>query len=282
MNQKKEQWLQLGKRLALPLVLGVATVLGVHHYLSGRIEAIDAQSQQDMVTRIVAVSALPAGTTLSFDHLSLRDMPKAWASVDSFTAEQVEELEGLVLIQDVMGGQPLTRTILQSPTPPALSQQLGPGRRAMTIPVDHISSLSGRLEAGDLIDLYVTFTHRGERVTTLLVDAVRVLATDRSNRAYEFAGNEQSVTSVTLNVSAKQAVKLVSANQGGALTAVLRMDEGSLTGAGNTTAREDGKARAAGKANHLAGFVGLAPSFGEGLAPNIIYGDAGSGLESMP
>jgi len=275
MTQKNQQWLEWAKRLALPLVLGVATVLGVHHYLTGRIEAIDAQAQQDMVTRIVAMNALPAGTLLSFEHLSLRDMPKAWASANGFDAQQVDQLEGLVLTHDVMGGQPLTRSIVQSPTLPALSQQLGPGRRAMTIPVDHVSSLSGRLEAGDLIDLFVTFTHRGQRVTTLLVSAVRVLATDRPNPHYEFAA-EQSVTSVTLDVSSKQAVKLVSANQGGALTAVLRMDEGSLT---------HGKAERAGqrmKADHLAGFVGLAPSFGEDLAPNIIYGDTGAVLEQMP
>lgn len=276
MTQKKQQWMELAKRLALPLVLGVATVLGVHHYLTGRIEAIDAQAQQDMVTRIVAMNALPAGTVLSFDHLSLRDMPKAWATADSFEAQQVDQIEGLVLTQDVMDGQPLTRSILKSATPPALSKQLGPGRRALTIPVDHVSSLSGRLEAGDLIDLFVTFTHRGQRVTTLLVSAVRVLTTDRPNAQYDFPAAEQSVTSVTLDVSTKQAVKLVSANQGGALTAVLRMDEVS---------QDSGKAERAAqavKADHLAGFVGLAPSFGEGLAPSIIYGDSGAVLEQMP
>ena len=276
MTQKNQQWLELAKRLALPMVLGVATVVGVHHYLTGRIEAIDAQAQQDMVTRIVAMEALPAGTVLSFDHLSLRDMPKAWATADGFDAQQVDQLEGLVLTQDVMGGQPLTRSIVQSATPPALSEQLGPGRRALTIPVDHVSSVSGRLEPGDLIDLFVTFTHRGQRVTTLLVSAVRVLTTDRPNVQYDFPAAEQSVTSVTLDVSATQAVKLVSANQGGALTAVLRMDDGS---------QEDetsGRAALSGKADHLAGFVGLAPSFGEGVAPSIIYGDTGAVLEQTP
>jgi pilus assembly protein CpaB len=276
MVQKNDKWIQLAKRLALPLLLGAATVVGVHQYLTGRIEAIDAQSQQDMVTRIVTSSALPAGTVLTFEHLSLRDMPKAWASADSFEASEVDLLEGLLLAQDVMAGQPLTRSILRSPTPPALSEQLAPGRRALTIPVDHVSSLSGRLEVGDLIDLYVTFTHRGERVTTLLVGAVKVLATDRSAGGYDYAAGQSTVTSVTLDVSAAQAVKLVSANQGGALTAVLRIDE--VSNNGRSTAAD----RQAGKANHLAGFTGLAPSFGEEAAPNIIYGDTGAILEQMP
>lgn len=276
MVHKKDNWLPLAKRLALPLLLGAVTVVGVHQYLTGRIEAMDALSQQDMVTRIVTTHALPAGTVLTFDHLSLRDMPKAWASADSFEASQVDLLEGLLLTQDVIEGQPVTRSILQSPTPPALSEQLAPGRRALTIPVDHVSSLSGRLEVGDLIDLYVTFTHRGERVTTLLVNAVKVLATDRTGRGYDYAASQVNVTSVTLDVSAEQAVKLVSANQGGALTAVLRIDEQSRVGNRSVADQK------AGKANHLAGFVGLAPSLGEGGAPNIIYGDTGAFMEQMP
>lgn len=276
MIQNKEGWLALAKRFALPLVLGVVTVMGVHEYLNRRMQAIDEQSKQDMVTRVVAASALPAGTILTFDHLSLRDIPQAWASADGFEVEQAELLEGMLVLQDVMAGQPLTRSILANPKPPALSDQLAPGRRAVTIPVDHVSSLSGRLEGGDVVDLYVTFTHQGQRVTTLLVSAVRVLATDRPlvDNPYEAGG--QPVTSVTLDVSSKQAVKLVSANQGGILTAVLRLDQNSDQAVGNKAGFDEDQA------NHLAGFVGLAPSLGAQQAPSIIYGDVGSALEQLP
>ena len=276
MNQNKERSVQLVKRLVLPVILGVLTVIGVHQYLDQRIQAIDEKAQLSMVARIVAASALPAGTVLRFEHLSLRDVPQAWVATDSFAADQAESLEGLILLQEVLAGQPLTRSVLANPKPPALSEQLAPGRRAVTIPVDQVSSLSGRLEAGDVIDLYVTFTHQGQRVTTLLVTAVRVLATDRPLIDNPYAGTEQSLTTVTLDVSAKQAVKLVSANQGGVLTAVLRMDNH----------REDlswGKGNAeAGQANHLAGFVGLAPSLGAEPPPQIIYGDVSAFSEQMP
>lgn len=276
MVDSKKPWLQIAKRLALPLILGILTVIGVHQYLTGRIEAIDEQARRDMVTRVVVSSALPTGTILSFDHLSLRDIPQAWASADSFEAEQAERLEGMVLLQDVIAGQPLTRSILTSPKPPALSDQLAPGRRAVTIPVDHVSSLSGRLEVGDVVDLYVTFTHQGQRVTTLLITAVRVLATDRPLVDSPYAVAEQRVTSVTLDVSAKQAVRLVSANQGGVLTAVLRLDPNN-DGIDAKQAPFDGE-----QANHLAGFVGLAPSLGTDQPPEIIYGDMGRAVEQLP
>jgi pilus assembly protein CpaB len=276
MSEQQERRVQLAKRLALPIVLGLVTIGGVHHYLTRQIQALDEQAQLDMVSRVVAASALSAGTSLSFEHLSLRSMPQTWVSPDSFQAEQAQALEGMVLLEDVVAGQPLTRSVLASPKPRALSEQLAPGRRAVTIPVDHVSSLSGRLEAGDVIDLYVTFTHQGQRVTTLLVNAVRVLATDRPLVDNPHAMGESSVTSVTLDVSSKQAVKLVSANQGGVLTAVLTLDR----------ANEDSGLRAEGlsaaQANHLAGFVGLAPSLGAEQTPIIIYGDITAAPEQMP
>ena len=273
MLQNKERWLLAAKRFALPLVLGVVTIVGVHHYLNRRMQAIDEQSRQEMVARVVAANDLAAGTVLVFEHLSVREIPQAWAVADSFEVERAEALQGMLLLQDVIAGQPLTRSILANPKPPALSDQLAPGRRAVTIPVDHVSSLSGRLEAGDHIDLYVTFTHQGQRVTTLLVNSVRVLATDRPlvDNPYEMA--QQQVTSVTLDVTAKQAVKLVSANQGGVLTAVLRLDQQQ---ASDSRASFDAE-----QANHLAGFVGLAPSLGAEQAPSIIYGDIGSALEQL-
>jgi pilus assembly protein CpaB len=269
----QNRYLILLKRFALPLVLGVATVFGVHHYLTERIQAIDDQAQQSMVNKIVAVAALPAGTVVSIEDLAIRDMPSAWVGPDSFDPDDVQLIEGLVLLQDVVAGQPLTRTILASPKPAALTEKLSPGRRAITIPVDHVSSLSGQLDVGDVIDVYVTFPHEGQRVTTLLVNAVKVLSTDRPLVANNLNMAEDSVSSVTLDVSAKQAVKLVSANQGGVLSAVLRLDHSR--GSSPSVSESFDQTQAA---NHLPGFVGLSPSLDADPMPQIIYGDA-AGLE---
>lgn len=263
------------KRLALPLLLSVAAVIGVHHYLTSKARALDEQSQQQMVVRIVAASDLPVGTHLLFEHLSVREMPQAWVGPDTYTPEQADLLEGMVLIQPLVAGQPLTRAVITDPKPPALSSQLAPGRRAVSIPVNQISSLSGRLDAGDVVDLYVTFMHQGQRVTTLLVSAVKVLATDRPMLGQAFDVVSNTVTTVTLDVSAKQAVKLVSANQDGVITAVLRLDDDPHSGDGRSITRME-------RANHLAGFVGLSPSLGDGQPPDIIYGDAGNGFAESP
>jgi pilus assembly protein CpaB len=266
--------LNLLKKLALPLLLGLITIVGVHQYLTQRMQALDEQAQQNMTARIVSHSALSAGTVLDFEDLAIRELPLAWASADGFTPDQVAQLEGLVLREDVLAGQPLTRSIVTSPKPAALAQQLAAGRRAITIPVDHVSSLSGRLDAGDVIDVYVTFAHMGQRVTTLLVSAVRVLATDRPLVDTGAVLTDSGLNSVTLDVSAKQAAKLVSANQGGVLSAVLRIEQDRDSVSDKQEANQSAQ-----QANHLAGFVGLAPSLGMDERPLIIYGDA---LEAQP
>jgi pilus assembly protein CpaB len=169
-------------------------------------------------------------------------------------------------MKDLRAGEPIGRLVLNEPERPALTEQLAPGRRAITMPVDYVNSLSGRLAPGDRIDLFVTFAHEGQRITTLLVSAVRVLATDEPlalQSADNFGLKERSVTSVTLDVSPKEALKLVSAKLGGVLTAVLRVDDGTSTGAAETLS-----------ADHLAGFVGLSPSHGQGSKPTILYGDS--------
>jgi pilus assembly protein CpaB len=135
------------------------------------------------------------------------------------------------------------------------------------MPVDYVNSLSGRLVPGDRIDLFVTFAHEGQRITTLLVSAVRVLATDEPlalQSSDSFGLKERTLTSVTLDVSPNEAVKLVSAKLGGVLTAVLRVDDASSVAPVESL-----------PADHLAGFVGLAPSHGQGAKPTIFYGDSG-------
>lgn len=269
----RDRWMTLGKKLAIPLVLAVLTVVGVDHYLAQKSDALEKSSRATLLTRVVADRNLHPGQILTSDHLAAHDVPQAWVGPDAFDPFQADQIVGKVLLKGMAAGEPFSRLSLVSPEPPALSQQLAPGRRAMTLPVDYISSLSGLLLAGDVIDLFVTFTHEGQRITTLLASAIKVLATDRPlpiESEIDGMSQQRKVTSVTLDVSPQQAVKLLSANLGGVLTAVLRVDGGGQAQPTQV------------KADHLPGFVGLEPSFGESRLPVIIYGDALSASDQSP
>jgi len=266
MISKPPLWLAKVKFLLLPLGLGIATVVAVDYYLTQRSVALDQNARAQLIARVVATRELKAGQHLQYEDLSIHELPRQWVGPDSFSPDQAESIVGKILLKDLRPGEPISRLVLIEPALPALTEQLSPGRRAITMPVDYVNSLSGRLAPGDRIDLFVTFAHEGQRITTLLVSGVRVLATDEPlalQSADGFGLKERSVTSVTLDVSPKEALKLVSAKLGGILTAVLRVDDGNSMGSADTLS-----------ADHLAGFVGLSPSHGEGAKPTIFYGDS--------
>jgi pilus assembly protein CpaB len=93
------------------------------------------------------------------------------------------------------------------------------------MPVDRINSVSGLLQPGDLIDLYVSFDYQRRTITAPLLQGVLVLATDTRTRTDAQPVNSASPSSygtVTLDAAPEDAVKLVAARQSGTLTAVLR------------------------------------------------------------
>lgn len=149
-------------------------------------------------------------------------------------------------------------------TPCVFSAQLAPGRRAITLPVDQVNSLSGLLQPGDLIDLYVSFDHRRKRLTAPLLQGVLVLATGRETRANEAGAEESAYSTVTLDAAPEDVVKLVAARQAGTLNAILR---------------HPGDARA----DRRAARVDLAALLGVGDPPRaparravILYGSSGA------
>src|SRR3546814_12825347 len=64
----------------------------------------------------------------------------------------------------------------------AFSSFLSSGRRAITMPVDAINSVSGLLQPGDLIDLYVSFAYQRRRITAPLLPGALVLATGANTK----------------------------------------------------------------------------------------------------
>jgi pilus assembly protein CpaB len=255
----------------VPISMAILAAWGVDHYLFLQKQAIEDSAKVPEVIRVVAVQNLSKGTAISVDHLATRSIPKHWADTDMFDIDQAHELEGMILQKNMVSGQPFSLGIVSPPTSVALTSRLKPGRRALTIPVDHINAMSGLLQPGDSIDLFVTFEHEGKRVTSLLVSAVQVLATDQKLTESVIYDGEKAkqFSSVTLDVSPNEAIKLVSARQDGILTAVLRVDHG-LDSASDRQKVSTG---------HLAGFAGVDAMFGQPKPALVIYGDLLNGFD---
>lgn len=211
-----QRWLML----AVTLAAGMLAAWAARHHIQARIAQIEAQSQVPVVPRVVAAYDLEPGTRLDADYIAVRDIPTQWAPAGALAPEDFSDRAGSVLAHAVRSGEPILEAHLARERPQPLSRRVQAGRRAITIPVDDLSSLSGMLQAGDMVDLYVSFEHRQRRVTAPLLQGVLVLATGQ--QAADDGGDGASFSTITLDAGPQDAVKLVSARQTGTITAILR------------------------------------------------------------
>ena len=261
--------------LAVSTALGGLAAWAIDQHLDHKTREIERAEQGQQVARVVAARAIESGTILQLSDLAMRDIPLRWVDPDSIAATDVARVVGLQASAPLVAGQPILSAHVAPRSEAALATRLAPGKRAVTIPVDQISSLSGMLSPGDVIDLYVSFDHRGRRLTAPLLSEIQVLATGRQVvSADEIAGARPSeYATVTLETTSAEAVKLVAARQDGAITAVL-----STQGVQGENSRSAGATvRGAG---HLAGLLGLEQTGAPAPIP-VIYGDRLMPVESV-
>lgn len=210
--------------LGLALAAGLAAAWSARQHIQGHVQRLEADARTPVVTRVVAAHDLPAGTRLGPEHLASRSFPAGLAPSDSIDVAHHARLDGMVLRSALRAGDLVLPVHGRAVEHTAFSSHLGDGRRAVTMPVDAINSVSGLLQPGDLIDLYVSFDYQRRRITAPLLQGVLVLATGTQTQSLtdSEAGKAQGFSTVTLDTSPEDAVKLVAARQGGAITAILR------------------------------------------------------------
>lgn len=210
------------------IVLLVATSMGLlaalvaRSYLSSRMEEIEVQAKGRMVELVVASTDLEKGAVLSPENVSVRPIPIEYAHESAVTPQVFSRAEGEKLGFPVKAGQMILWSSLESKKVPTFSSRVEVGRRAMTVPVDEISSISGMLEPGDMIDLIVTLEKQGSKTTFPLLQGVQVMATGQRAVDDPKSGERREYSTVTLDTTPEQAQHIISAREGGRLTALLR------------------------------------------------------------
>lgn len=231
LNRIPQRWLMA----AITVVAGLLAAWAARQHIQGRIAQIEAEARVATVSRLVAAYDLAAGTRLDEAYVAVRDIPAEWAPSDALAPEDFAAHTYNVLAHPLRRGDPILRSHLTPMKAAPLSSRVPAGRRAITIPVDDINSLSGMLQAGDLLDLYVSFEHGRRQITAPLLQGVLVLATGREGDGDEAATG--AFSTITLDTGPQDAVKLVAARQAGRITAILRHHRDADTNA--TAARGD-------------------------------------------
>lgn len=202
----------------------------------------DADSQRRDV--VVARQALADGTTVLPAMVAKRSVPNEYVHNDALTPETFAQFAGRQLSVPVAAGKPLLASFFTTPRK-VFAQEIEQGVRAITIPVDEISSISGMLRAGDRIDfMYVvekTAANDPSVVIPLLQD-VEVRATGQIT-SEQFAAMrkradvsadtdpyaQQRYSTVTVAIQPQDAQKLILAQRLGKIIATLRNPDDRAT-----------------------------------------------------
>ena len=183
---------------------------------------------------LVATRALPVGTILDATALKFQPWPKELIDNAYYLKEKTDlkALQGTVVRNAITAGQPVTQGALVKPGERGfLAAALGPGMRAVTVPVQATTSAAGFIFPGDRVDLLLTQTVEGGgdgpplKVAETIMRNLRVLATDQNMAEQkDDAGNTvvRPIATVTLEATSKIAEKISVAQTVGSLSLSLR------------------------------------------------------------
>ena len=216
------------------LVVAIGTALAARSMFAGA-PTPQVEAAQQVVSGpkvLVAQRALPVGTIITVDAMSFQEWPKDMVQDAYFIdgESDMAKLVGTVVRFPITAGQPVTQGALVAPGDRGfLAAALGPGMRAITIPVSAKTGVGGFVFPGDRVDLMLTQTVKVEDSAALktaetILRNIRVLATDQSTETEKVDGKTvvRAFRTVTLEVTPRIAEKVAVAQTIGTLALSLR------------------------------------------------------------
>jgi pilus assembly protein CpaB len=193
-------------------------------HVEARIASAEATMTRRYETRNVVVASVDVaqGGVLNRENLALRQIPREYLAPDAVPAERAGELVGNRLAIGIARGMPVSAGALAADGGDALATVLQGTERAVTLPVDDLTSQAGALRAGDFVDLYYGRRDDGDALLVPLLQKVEVLAVGDSFSSGGTAGSAADFSTVTLRLQADEAPRVVLAQQAGDITLLLR------------------------------------------------------------
>ena len=271
--------------IVVAMVIALGAAFGVNQMMRGSSSpAARAAAAPEVVGPkvMVATRALPVGTILTADALRFQPWPEGLVKPDQYYVEgqaDVNALAGSVVRVAMTAGAPITKGSLVNPGDRGfLAAALGPGMRAITVPLSADQGVAGFVFPGDRVDLLLTMSLENEEnsaiklyTTETIVRNLRVLAVDQRTQPTDENGNSTPTVfgTVTLEATPRIAESIAVARTTGTISLALRsiadsageLEEAIASGA--VSVPRDGDAR--GEARLLGG-AGSRPQAGPGSA----------------
>ncbi len=219
----------------LAIITCLATIYTAETWLSSQRQAVVAQADpaKPMAYVLVATRVLPTGAFVRAEDLRWQAWP-AEAANDSYlykdkAGNALQEETGAVVRQRIAAGEPVTPGMLMKPGDRGfLAAVLGPGMRAVSVPVTATSGVAGLVFPGDRVDLILSHEVKDEldpsgppktASETVLTD-IRVLAIDQTVTDQD--NKPVLAKTVTFEVTPKQVEVIGVASRLGNLSLSLR------------------------------------------------------------
>jgi len=204
----------------LAVVFGLLASVAIYRYLA-QYDKIIRERKIASQPVVVATRDLPFGTVLSGENVQTSNWPMEIVPAGAISSAQ--ELNGRVVTTAVATGEPILETKLAPVgADRGLPMRVPPGMRAMTVPVNVVSGVSGFVLPDSKVDVVVTIRPETEResVSKLVLQNLLVLAADQKLEDNE--GKPMKMQSVTLLVTPSESEKLAMASNNGEIQLVLR------------------------------------------------------------
>lgn len=212
------------------LIGGVAAVLAaillivyLHSYRSS------VNSGTRPVTVLVAKSLIPRGTSGSLiaqeGLYQVSTVPKG--QLKNLAIIDPAALNDRVTVADLFPGQQMTANDFTTEGVNSIPSQITGARRAIAIPVDNVHGLTGQLQGGDHIDVYVGLAGNGGEVLKLMASNVLVLVPPSAAAGGGVGASSNSGGNAVLRISTAEAAKFAFAADNGTIWFVLRPQVGA-------------------------------------------------------
>jgi len=219
------------------LIVAIGTAFAARSMFAGasapQADAAAVAPQPEGPKVLVAKRAMPVGTIITADAIGFQLWPKELVQDAYFIDGEADmsKLLGTVVRYAITAGEPVTRGGLVSPSDRGfLAAALGPGMRAVTVPVSAKTGVGGFVFPGDRVDTMLTQSVDGGdggaalNTTETILRNLRVLATDQSTETETDNGKTvvRSARTITLEVTPRIGEKIAVADTIGTISLSLR------------------------------------------------------------
>ena len=234
MPQRKDEPIKQSRILLIAVIVGVIAVVLLQVYIS-KIKA--ESSPGEMVAYLAARQKIPAFSEISGDVIGQLQVPGKYAPSDAIPLRDLQEIVGQVVNRDIEIGELIRLTDFQLTSGmPEVTETIPEGFRAVTLPVNQVTSNAGLIRPGDHVDVLGTFLKPraasgggGERATVTIMQNMLVLAVGQTVGGALSGGESElerrsglQYSTITLLADLRRAEILTFAMDRGSLTFLLR------------------------------------------------------------